>query len=241
MREQWAPTWTVRRITTINTICTLHHVDRWASLFVACLMWKEQRTRTFYSRVFSFIFFFFFFFLRFLRSLFEICLFYSHRLECVLWAKGIPYILILLNLIFSHYEPTAKHWSFAHLYPPIWFFVTNENGFFSSSSSHFFAVERSRLCIYAKTEIHIVLFGCANCVEGAAVIYVLVLVLVYFFRFCLMYHFDGCVRFRICDWICVRTMSTMADSSTTLFTISLLRVQRLARHTCVHSMFFVIS
>lgn len=59
-----------------------------------------------------------------------------------------------------------------------------------------------------------------------------------------MYHFDGCVRFRVCDWICVRTMSTMAESSATLFTISFdytsYKLQAMGRATHMHSFVIVV-
>lgn len=140
----------------------------------------------------------------------------------------------------------------------IWFFVPNENGFsfsfylfrFSLWLFFFFILPRARSpdCAYMQ-KLKFTSF-CLNVPieerDEAAVIYVLVVWVyaVYIFRFCLMYHFDGCVRFRVCDWICVRTMSTMADSSATLFTISLdyttYKLQALGRATHMHLFVIVV-
>lgn len=135
MHEQWMPTWTVRRITMINTICTW--IDRWASSALVCLFARCERTKnstTFYSHLLllpSRALFFF----RVLCS--KICLFYRIAHEvCVCAFSGEWNILILLNLIFSHYELTSKHWSFAHLHPHTIYMVRssssisspNENG-----------------------------------------------------------------------------------------------------------------
>lgn len=167
-------------------------VDRWASPLVACA--RCERITTFYSQFRLLVLPLLFLVHRLFSVLcLKFCLFFC-ICESVLsemrvrasWANeysnSLEFDLFTLNW--------HRNIDLSRIFIHIWFFVPNENGFsflfvsFFPLARLFFyfilprAIARSRLCIYAKTEIHIVLFECANWRERerkeAAVIYVLV-------------------------------------------------------------------